>query len=58
MDKRVVKQYSMSDDALPLRPDFYEFVQRDERGLFIQDKDGNRWDVEIRASDSAEGSKE
>lgn len=58
MESRIVKQYDLSDDALPLHPDFYEFVQQDERGFFIQDKDGNRWEVILRASDSAEPGRE
>lgn len=44
---RETKQYDVADDGLPLHPDFYEFVQQDERGYFIKDKDGNRWEVRL-----------
>lgn len=29
-------QYSITDDALPLHPRFWEYIQEDEQGLFVQ----------------------
>jgi hypothetical protein len=43
--ERHVESYSLADDPLPLHPDFYRFIQKDERGYFIADKGGNRWEI-------------
>jgi hypothetical protein len=49
---RISEQFSMSDDSLPLHLDFYKFVQKDERGYFVADDKGNRWEVIIPGGDN------
>jgi hypothetical protein len=45
MKIREVVRYDINDDLMPLHPDFYRFVDRDERGYFIADLDGNRLEI-------------
>jgi hypothetical protein len=45
---RYAQQYDSADDSYPLHPDFYEFIQKDDSGYFIELPDGTRIPVTVK----------